>query len=202
MYWILAAILLLSQNVDHREIVAAAKAQTIAAGINPDAPASDECARFEVTKRVAIALQAEGAGVLLKPTGNNCQGFAVDIIAYKDGTIVDILGGGPQGPNTPMWVVNPTRVDPSRWAAPPEPQAQPPAASDLPPDITDLLNAVRRMDARLEAIQQSLESLRESQATDTEKIQQQINQVVKDTEKSVQDSAPLILRILSLGIVK
>lgn len=110
---------LYAQQTPHVDVVAAAKAAALAAGFDPDAPDQpDECARFEVTNRAAFALKAEGAGTLEKLTGNQCRGRAVDIIAYPDGTIVDVLGGGDQGPNTPMWQVNPNKVDMARWRQP------------------------------------------------------------------------------------
>lgn len=111
-------IAVFAQQTPHVDVVAQAKVAAIAAGFDPDAPAPDECARFEVTNRAAFALKAEGAGILEKLSGNQCLGRAVDIVAYPDGTIVDVLGGGDQGPNTPMWQINPDKVDPSRWKAP------------------------------------------------------------------------------------
>ena len=137
LFSILASSLLMNtganaQQVPHVDVVAAAKAAAIAADHDPDAPGqADECNRFDVTNRVANALRGEGAGVLDKPSGNNCMGRAVDIIAYPDGTIVDVLGGGVDGPNTPMWQVNPNKVGPSRWRAafevenPPTPERTP-----------------------------------------------------------------------------
>jgi hypothetical protein len=86
------------------------------------------CGAFQIVKRVAWALRGEGAGLLAKPGGNNCEGFAVDIICYPDGRIFDILanGGGdedaagnpiPGTGNRPTW--NPPsdglNVDPSRY---------------------------------------------------------------------------------------
>src|SRR5438552_1561403 len=92
-----------AQAADHRDVVAQAKRDVIAAGINPDAPAADECARFAVTNAAARLLAGEGAGVLYKPSGNNCRERAVDIIAYPSGRIIDVLGNGADGPNTPQW---------------------------------------------------------------------------------------------------
>jgi hypothetical protein len=193
MHLILTVILLLTQTIDHTQIVAAAKQQVIAVGINPDA---DECNRFEVTKRVAAALRDEGAGLITKPSGNNCQGFAVDAIMYRDGTVVDILGSGPEGPNTPHWLIQPNKRPTSDWAPPPStevPKAEPPAT------VEDHDAILRRIEAHVEALRTEVAALRELQLQDTEKIQQQIDQVVKNAEKS---AAPLLLRILSLGTVR
>lgn len=71
---------------------------------------SGPCGAFEIVKNVAWGCQSlnTGAGLLSKPDGNNCQGYSVDIIAYKDyangGTrIVDILSDA-GGQNSPLWL--------------------------------------------------------------------------------------------------
>jgi len=194
MLWVL---LLLIQQTDHTDVVRTAKAAVLAAGINPDAPAQDECARWEITRRTALLLANERAGLLDKPTGNNCKDFAVDIIAYPDGTIVDILGSGREGPNTPQWLVNPNKVDPTRWRAAPALEESTPTLPNLQPisstpDFTS-------MDVKLERILFLLDQLQQQQKADTEKLQIQIDTVVKNAEKS---ATPLILKILSLGIAR
>ena len=78
--------------------VAAVKAQLQARGVDLTGP----CGAFAITKRVAWGLRATGAGLLSKPSGNNCDGFAVDIVAFPTGMIVDILGDAGNG-NTPLW---------------------------------------------------------------------------------------------------
>jgi hypothetical protein len=102
---------------DSTNLVRQAKQDVIALGINPDA---SEANRFEITKRVAYQLSKiyPEVGLLYKPTGNNVQGCAVDIICLTDGTIIDILGGGSDGPNTPQWLINLNKVDVSRWCTP------------------------------------------------------------------------------------
>jgi hypothetical protein len=99
------------------ETVRRAKQDVIDAGINPDA---SECARFEITKRVAAYLNVgyPEVGLLYKPDGNNCDGFAVDVICLKDGTTIDLIGKGNEGPNTPLWIIQPFKVDVNRWRAP------------------------------------------------------------------------------------
>ena len=78
------------------EYVAAVKAMLQAQGVNLSGP----CGAFAITKRVAWGLRATGAGLLSKPAGNNCEGFATDIVAFHDRAF-DILsdGGGTNGPN-------------------------------------------------------------------------------------------------------
>ena len=137
-----------AQTKDHTDVIAAAKAAAIAAGVDVD---SSECARFEVTKRAALLLAGEGAGLLFKNSGNNCAERSVDIIAYPSGRIFDILGAGGDGPNTAHWIEL-TPVTPDRWRAPfdvvtPTPAPAPPAT-------------VEDHDAMLHRIEASLEQLR------------------------------------------
>ena len=76
--------------------VGAVKAQLEAQGVNLLGP----CGAFQITKRVAWGLRARGAGLLSKPGGNNCDGYATDIVAWPD-RAYDILsdGGNTNGPN-------------------------------------------------------------------------------------------------------
>lgn len=95
--------------------VAAVKAALEAAGINLIGP----CGAFAITKRVAWGLRGAGAGLLSKPNGNNCDGFATDIVAFPD-RAYDILSDG-GATNGPTW--NETGVDDlaSRWRPPVQP---------------------------------------------------------------------------------
>jgi hypothetical protein len=97
--------------------VAAIKAQLKAQGVDLSGP----CGAFAITKRVAWGLRHLGCGLLSKPSGNNCEGFATDIVMFKDqgGQIIDVLGDGGNS-NTPLWTVTDT-VDPARWRAPVDP---------------------------------------------------------------------------------
>lgn len=78
--------------------VAAVKQQLQEQGVNLTGP----CGAFAITKRVAWGLRHLGAGLLSKPHGNNCEGFATDIVLFRDGHAVDILGDGGNS-NTPLW---------------------------------------------------------------------------------------------------
>ena len=105
-------------KVNYSDFVRQAKAELLAAGLNPDA---DDCARFAVVNLAALRISQSGdpdVGVLYKPTGTNCRERATDILCWRDGTIVDCLGAGPDGPNTVLWQENANKVDPSRWRAP------------------------------------------------------------------------------------
>jgi hypothetical protein len=76
--------------------------------INPH----NEYEAFEVTKRVAWALRGEGAGLLLKGSGENIvpwRGyvFAAGRICYPDGHIFKVISDvGPGGGNAPSWQDN------------------------------------------------------------------------------------------------
>lgn len=92
-----------------RDYIADVKAKLEAMGVNLLGP----CGAFKITKRVAWGLRAAGAGLLSKTGGNNCDGYATDIIAFKD-RAYDILSDG-GATNGPTW--NETGVDDleSRW---------------------------------------------------------------------------------------
>lgn len=138
-------------------LVTAIKNELLAAGRDLSGP----CGAFAITKRVAWALHGTGAGLLAKPSGNNCDGYATDIVCYPDGRIRDILGDG-GGANTPQWpegeleVVDPARyrfaIDPGDAPTP----VPPPVPTPVPPppggDLGMLL-------ARLEAIDQRLRDI-------------------------------------------
>jgi hypothetical protein len=87
--------------------VAAAKASIEAEGI-VFSRSTPECSedinnRFEITKRAA-RLIGNGAGLLTKNPGqNNCHGYGVDVIAFPDGYVYDVLDGGASDGNGPGW---------------------------------------------------------------------------------------------------
>jgi len=96
------------------QYVGRVKERLMAAGIS----LAGACGAFEITKRVAWDLRHLGYGLLAKPGGNNCDGFATDVIVCPNRVdIVDLLGDG-GGRNDPSWQVKPNEVDPSRWRAP------------------------------------------------------------------------------------
>ena len=98
---------------NHQQAVIDAKAELVALGEDLTGP----CGAFKITRKVAQMLTPSepDAGLLAKPTGNNCLGYAVDIICYNDGVIYDILGDA-GGSNDPQWNFGGS-VDPSRWRA-------------------------------------------------------------------------------------
>jgi hypothetical protein len=70
---------------------------------------TNEYSAFEVTKRVAWGLRDEGAGLLLKPAGENIvtwrgYTFAAGRIIYADGHLFKVIADvGPGGSNAPSW---------------------------------------------------------------------------------------------------
>jgi hypothetical protein len=111
---VLVAVPAAAQIPDHTATIEAARNAALAVGIDVDA---SECNRFEITKRAALLLASEGAGLLSKPSGNNCNGYAVDVIVYPAGRAFDIVGAGPDGPASAHWMEL-TPVNPDRWRAP------------------------------------------------------------------------------------
>jgi hypothetical protein len=202
---LLLAVPTSGQAIDHTDLVAIAKAQVVNE-LHLDLDAA-ECNRWEVTRRVALMLKNDGAGLIAK-SGNNCRGFATDAIMYRDGTVVDVLGAGRDGPSTPHWLVQPSKRPITDWRLPlplddlPVPSGTPePAATQEDHDAI-----LRRIDAQLETLRTEVAALKEQQAADTEKVVQKVehvegrlNEVVAGAKKS---AAPLILKILSLGVVK
>lgn len=98
-------------RADRSNVVQAAKDELEARGVDLSGP----CGAFAIVELAAWRLRDEGAGLLDKPGGNNCQGFATDIIAYPDGEIYDVLVGAGDT-NGASWQ-GPDMVDPSRYRA-------------------------------------------------------------------------------------
>jgi hypothetical protein len=97
-----------SPNVQY---IAAVKAQLEREGFD----LSGACGAFAITQRAAWGLRRLGYGLLFKDWGNNCRGFATDILMLADGRIFDILGDAGNG-NRPLFnEVEP--VEAHRWRA-------------------------------------------------------------------------------------
>ncbi|MGE5298348.1 MAG: hypothetical protein ACM3KM_04245 [Acidobacteriaceae bacterium] len=95
-----------------------------------------ECGRWLVADTAAWYLVQRGiepnAGILEKPSGWRCivnggEAYSVDIIAFPDGYIYDVLGGGAAGDN-PGWNCAGGTVDTNRWRAPIDPSTITPAS--------------------------------------------------------------------------
>lgn len=171
------------QGDNHTDVVARVKAGLVDRGVDLTEP----CGAFAITKRVAWELRAEGAGLLYKPLGNNCFGFSVDGIVYRDGTFVDcLIAAGNE--NGPAWQMNaPDTALIERWREPFDPGdvPAPPPPPTAPPELVDVMS-------RLFDIEVLCEQLRLQSDANTEKIQQQIDQVVKNAEASAAKLLPLL----------
>jgi len=106
----------------HADVVTTVKAALVAAGHS----LTGDCGAFDISKHVAWKLNTVGggtedAGLLDKPSGANCMGYAAGIICYPSGQIFDILGDA-GGANNPQWLDD-GLVDPTRYRAPFDPGA-------------------------------------------------------------------------------
>jgi hypothetical protein len=175
--------------MDHTDVVARIKSALEAKGISLTGPDG----AFEITSRVAWELRGEGAGLLDKPGGNQSHGFATDIICYPDGQLWDILGDG-GGANIPGWRES-DKVDPSRYR-PAKQMDDIPDPPDPDPKLSEALKAVaakvEALTSLVSSLDQKFDALAKQSDANTEKIQQQINQVVKDAEKSASAALPLL----------
>lgn len=113
-----------------KEVVAAAKKQLQAEGVDLSGP----CGAYAICERSAQMLGAYG--VLHKPTGNQCQERATDIVTQTrtDGKIdlYDVLIDG-GGANTPTWDYKGTESM-SRFRVPGMADPDPPSAPVIPYD--------------------------------------------------------------------
>jgi hypothetical protein len=137
---------------DHTEVVRAVKADLVARGFDLSGP----CGAFAITSRVAYRLRDEGAGVLDKPVGNNCNGFSVDAICYPSGALIDCLADA-GGANDPQWL-DAGAVDPARYhevttdpdaTLPPPPDPTPTPTPPAPCDLTPVIEQLDRVIAML-----------------------------------------------------
>lgn len=91
-----------TKHGNHEPEVTAAKQELISEGMT-FSKSSPECPdRFAITKRAVQKIGGD-AGFLSKTSGNQCEGKAVDIIAFPDGYIYDILNGTAPDGNGPLW---------------------------------------------------------------------------------------------------
>ena len=132
----------MGRNMDHTDSVAQAKADLLAAGYDLSGP----CGAFAIVNLTAWRLRSEGAGLLSKPVGNNCDGYAPDIVAYRNGQIFDVLidGGGENGPT---WQDTGIIDDVTRWRPAIDPQIDQPVE---PPTLDSMQQLQRRIE-QLEA---------------------------------------------------
>jgi hypothetical protein len=143
-----------------KETVEQVKADLVARGEDLSGP----CGAFKITRRVAWALRDSGAGLLSKPSGNNCEGYATDVICYPDGRTFDCLidGGGQNGPTWEQHHPHDPAVaaryrpaiDPGDAPDPepePEPEPQPEPVPELP-DLAAVIAQIQHMSKRVDEI--------------------------------------------------
>lgn len=102
---------------NHQALIQQAKDELVALAEDLTGP----CGAFKIVQRAVPWIQASdpAAGFLSKTSGNNCTGFAVDIVCYNDGIIYDVLGAAGDGDgvttgNDPQWNFAGT-VEPGRY---------------------------------------------------------------------------------------
>jgi hypothetical protein len=145
---------------NHLDIVQQVKAELEAKGVSLSGP----CGAFAITKRVAWRLRAEGAGLLDKPGGNNCEGFATDIVCYPSGQIVDVLSDG-GGINGPTWQEKGTE-DASRYRPAVDPGDDVVVPPPPPPlDLSEIVARLATIEAELAEVDKVLEALRDKPAS-------------------------------------
>lgn len=119
-------------DTDHRALVESVKADLVARGVKLEGP----CGAFEITHRVAWALRFGSARLVEKTSGNNCRAFAVDLVAFADGSYVDMLVDS-GGENGPTWNVKPDQLDLVKLVTPFDPGDAAPAPAPEPTDPRD-----------------------------------------------------------------
>jgi hypothetical protein len=153
---------------DNTDVVAKVKNDLAARGMDFTGP----CGAFSITRRVAWALREEGAGLLQKTSGNNCEGCAVDVVFYRDGTWVDCLVNS-ETENRPAWQVGQDKLDPGRWIAPtqmdpdvpPNPAPAPAPVPDggvldkLSTDVEHLIDVMEELDKSVAGLSQRIDGL-------------------------------------------
>jgi len=96
---------------DQVGVVHQVKAALVAAGVS----ILGDCGAFEITKRVAWTLRAQGIGLRQKLVGVNCDGYSTDVIDVN-GQEYDIIGNAGTT-NDPQWLligpIDPANVTPA-----------------------------------------------------------------------------------------
>lgn len=146
--------------IDHTDVVVRVKAQLEARGVSLAGPDG----AFAITKRVAWALRAEGAGLLDKPGGNNAGGYATDIIVYPTGQHFDILTDG-GNTNGAQWA-DAGLVDASRYRPAIDPRDEQTAPVEPPPAPRDevLLARLTSIEDLVQIVALNVQALRQEVA--------------------------------------
>lgn len=94
-----------TKHGNHADEVEEAKQDLIDGG-KVFSQSSSACDSFEITKETARLIGGGGnnaAGLLSFPEGSNCQGYAIDVIAFPDGYIYNILDSSVSDGHGPVW---------------------------------------------------------------------------------------------------
>lgn len=128
-------------------VVQRVKQQLEASGADLSGP----CGAFAITQRVAWTLRNQGYGLLDKPSGNNCRGYATDIVVDALGNYYDCLADG-GGANTPQWPDTPEVGDVTRWRPALDPADAPlPVPVPVPPSDDRVLLKLEEVGQKLVA---------------------------------------------------
>jgi hypothetical protein len=197
---------------DHSDVVAQAKSEILARGVNLlSTPGTDDapCGPFQVTALAAWKLRADGAGLLEKTAGVHCDwqghGYATDVIAYPDGTIFDVIADKGQT-NRPVWQPE-APVDPRRWRAPFDPGASlspdaPPLTTPAATDLAELKALIVDLGERLTFLTEQIHALTDLEKADTATTQQQIRELRQATVDHGHSLAATLLKYLPMvGLV-
>lgn len=173
----LVATPVLAQHPAHPDVVSAVKDSLVAE--HKDLAG---CGAFEITKRVAWQLRAEGVGLLSKPAGSNCQGYSIDFVTYMDGSGVDILSDA-GGANIPTWDARePVGALLGRWEAPINPGGVDPTPAPLPTD--EALTRIIRIEETANTILAQLAAHENLEAIERQKAEE-FRQSVKSKWESI-----------------
>lgn len=131
-------------------VVAEAKRELEAVGVDLSGP----CGAFAITNRSAMKL---GLGVLDKPSGSNCSGYATDIVMARNGRIWDcLIDSG--GANIPAWNEG-EPVEASRYRDPVGTTPLPPVPPNPPTPPVDLTPVLVKLEQMEEANEQRFQAL-------------------------------------------
>ncbi|MEO8065613.1 MAG: hypothetical protein ABI643_02015 [Candidatus Doudnabacteria bacterium] len=118
------------QAPNHTDLVARVKTYLVSRGQQ----FNTLCDAFEIVKRVAWALRGEGAGLMTTFHSTQCNGLSADIVAYTDGSGVDVLGSAGPPPSDgsaydiPVWLPGPDNPEAGVDYAPPADPGDPPGS--------------------------------------------------------------------------
>jgi len=112
---------------------------------------NDVSLAWAVCNEVCLRLGGDW-GLLAKPTGQNYNGYSIDVILRKSGEAYDILGNS-EFEASPQWNAV-GGIDPSRWmppigTVPPPPDPEPPPSGTVEDLLAAILVEVRKLTAVL-----------------------------------------------------